>query len=64
MYSISLLLFDNLCFSTDTSDEDEVQDDAAGLGSESDDHWEELSDFGDDDEDGDGGDNEDVEMSD
>lgn len=49
----------------DTSDEDEVQDDTGGLGSESDDHWEELSESNSDEEEEENGDEEesDVEMS-
>lgn len=48
----------------DTSDEDEVQDDTGGLGSESDDHWEELSESNTDDEEENGDEEEsDVEMS-
>lgn len=50
----------------DTSDDDEA-DDVGGLGSESDDHWEELSDSdsnGDEDDDDDDEEDNDVEMSD
>ena len=53
----------------DTSDEEDMEDDNGGLGSESDDHWEELSDSNassgrEEDDDNDDNDIEDIEISD
>lgn len=58
----NLVLIGDLLFFADTSDEDDVQDDVGGLGSESDDHWEELSDSNADTSENE--DDNDIEMSD